>query len=159
MNKYYIYKDGEQVGPLSVEQLKSYGLSAETPMWHEGLADWKHVRDFPEVLAVLSSGNTDMAERKPGMNGMIYANIGIQLFTTFAFYLSREEYGDGPLLSIFMGVFCVAILLNVVSIILLLNRNYRAAKVVSIIACIPFIPLGAVGIVGINKAIETATGR
>jgi hypothetical protein len=37
--EYYIYKD-QQEGPFSLAQLNSKAITADTPVWHTGLAEW-----------------------------------------------------------------------------------------------------------------------
>ena len=36
----WIYRNGTQEGPYTSEQIKSMNLPADTPAWHQGLADW-----------------------------------------------------------------------------------------------------------------------
>ncbi|MCM1356091.1 MAG: CD225/dispanin family protein [Staphylococcus sp.] len=54
--KYWIIIDGEQRGPLSVEEIASLpGLNAATPVWYEGLGDWTTAAAVPEIAALLSN--------------------------------------------------------------------------------------------------------
>src|SRR6185436_18829565 len=52
MQQIYIMVNGEQQGPFKVDQLKGYiamGQFKDTDLaWHEGLPDWKALKDFPE---------------------------------------------------------------------------------------------------------------
>jgi hypothetical protein len=38
---YFVYLDGRQQGPLTKEQLQTLNITRETPVWYEGLQDWK----------------------------------------------------------------------------------------------------------------------
>lgn len=40
MKKYYIYQREKQIGPLSLAELKSYGIDRNTLVWYEGLPEW-----------------------------------------------------------------------------------------------------------------------
>ena len=47
---YYIIRDNKRQGPFSIEYLKEMGISAETKVWHEGLAAWTRAREIPELV-------------------------------------------------------------------------------------------------------------
>lgn len=49
MNYYYIDKNQMQQGPVSLEVLKEAGISASTPVWHEGLNEWTTASKLPEL--------------------------------------------------------------------------------------------------------------
>lgn len=49
MNKYWIIKGTRQEGPFTLEQLKIMSLQADVPVWREGLSDWTHAYDVPEL--------------------------------------------------------------------------------------------------------------
>ena len=56
MNNEYYYHDGNnQIGPLSIEQLKSVGLRHNTWVWQEGLDDWKPASEFKELKPLIVS--------------------------------------------------------------------------------------------------------
>ena len=40
-NWYIVAPDGQRVGPLLRSQLKEYGLTPSTVVWHPGMADWQ----------------------------------------------------------------------------------------------------------------------
>src|SRR5215831_4352632 len=52
MQQIFIMVNGEQQGPFTVDQLKGYiamGHCKDTDLaWHEGLPEWKALKDFPE---------------------------------------------------------------------------------------------------------------
>ena len=49
MEYYYLDKNNKQVGPLSIDQLKSIGLKPDTLVWREGFPGWKRVKDVDEI--------------------------------------------------------------------------------------------------------------
>lgn len=51
--EYYIIQQDTQVGPLSREQLIQAGLTAQTPVWRQGMADWKPAGELPELANLL----------------------------------------------------------------------------------------------------------
>ena len=46
MKKFYIFINEEQIGPLSIEELKQYKISKETKVWFEELEDWKNANEI-----------------------------------------------------------------------------------------------------------------
>ena len=38
--KYWIYRDGLQRGPFTIEELADMNLTPDTPVWYEGLDNW-----------------------------------------------------------------------------------------------------------------------
>jgi hypothetical protein len=52
MKKYYLHDAGNQIGPFDVEELRVRNVTRTTPVWYEGLTDWKHAEEIQE-LAVL----------------------------------------------------------------------------------------------------------
>lgn len=56
MMQIWIYINGMQQGPYTVEQLKVMGIGRDTPVWYEGLPDWIKACDSP-LLAPLFAAN------------------------------------------------------------------------------------------------------
>lgn len=50
---YYLIIDGQQVGPMPRTELLGNGLSPDTPVWREGLADWVKASTLPELNDLL----------------------------------------------------------------------------------------------------------
>lgn len=55
MKKFYIFINDEQIGPLSIEELKQHKISKETKVWFEGLEDWKNANEIDELKSILNS--------------------------------------------------------------------------------------------------------
>lgn len=60
----FIYKNGSQQGPYSIEQIKDMNLSPGTPVWYSGLADWTPASVAP-ATAGLFGGSAYGAESEP----------------------------------------------------------------------------------------------
>lgn len=55
MKKYYLHDESGQQGPFDIEDLKIKNITNETPIWHEGLADWTTAESVTELKAVLKA--------------------------------------------------------------------------------------------------------
>lgn len=55
MSKFYYYIDnqGKQCGPVEKERLASLGVTGDTYVWAEGMADWKHASEVSDVSYLL----------------------------------------------------------------------------------------------------------
>ncbi|MCD6067900.1 MAG: hypothetical protein K0S33_2726 [Bacteroidetes bacterium] len=49
MQKYYTHNGTAQSGPFSLEELKSKIITKETPIWYEGLSEWKKAGEIEEL--------------------------------------------------------------------------------------------------------------
>ena len=47
--EYYYSEGGQPVGPVSLDALRSVGLTPETLVWHEGMTDWQPANQLPEL--------------------------------------------------------------------------------------------------------------
>lgn len=53
MKEYYIYVDGKQEGPFTLEQLTKFSISSKTLIWFEGQPDWKSINEIEELKVLL----------------------------------------------------------------------------------------------------------
>jgi hypothetical protein len=53
MRAYFIHDGQQEVGPLSLEDLKVKSVSATTPIWYEGLSEWTTAIKIEEVKTYL----------------------------------------------------------------------------------------------------------
>ncbi len=51
--KYYIIYNGQQVGPMTCEQLLSYGLNPNSQVWAEGMPQWVPAYTVPELMEIM----------------------------------------------------------------------------------------------------------
>lgn len=49
MIKYYYSLDGQQLGPVTIEELKTIGITKDTLVWKNGMDDWKAARLVEEL--------------------------------------------------------------------------------------------------------------
>ena len=67
--EYYLHQNGEQVGPYTQEQitamLSSGQISPEDMIWHEGLPEWKPVR---EVIQANAGATPQAPSLTPSLN-------------------------------------------------------------------------------------------
>lgn len=54
MQKYY-YNDGvSRLGPFTIEELQAKNITAETPIWYDGLANWTKAGELEELKSILT---------------------------------------------------------------------------------------------------------
>lgn len=53
---YYVILNGTQQGPFSVDQICALGITAETPVWCEGMADWTPAGQVADFATRLNHG-------------------------------------------------------------------------------------------------------
>lgn len=61
--KYFLIIDGRQTGPFGYYELRSAGLTPDTPVWRNGLDNWVKASTLPELVPLFSS--TGYAEPGP----------------------------------------------------------------------------------------------
>lgn len=52
--KYYIAENGQQAGPFEPSELLLHGLTVNSLVWCEGMANWTSASQVPELMAILS---------------------------------------------------------------------------------------------------------
>lgn len=53
MRKYYLYNGARQYGPFSFAELKHQHLLRDTPVWYEGLNEWRLAGSVEELQEIL----------------------------------------------------------------------------------------------------------
>lgn len=53
MANYFIVDNGQQKGPYSLDNLKALSLTGESLVWTDGWADWRQIKDVPELQVLL----------------------------------------------------------------------------------------------------------
>ena len=61
---YYLFIDNEQRGPFSLEQLAEMGITPETEVWTQGMADWQQAGDVPQLPPLLQRLEYERATRR-----------------------------------------------------------------------------------------------
>ena len=65
--QYWINQDGEQTGPLTLEQLEQMTLSEKTYVWSAGFDDWMPLRQVPELAHLQPATAEAAAHPEPTM--------------------------------------------------------------------------------------------
>ena len=47
--KWYIVYNGQQTGPMDKYRTSKYGLSLDSNVWCQGMADWSPAAQFPSL--------------------------------------------------------------------------------------------------------------
>ncbi|CAM3545510.1 DUF4339 domain-containing protein [Flavobacterium gelidilacus] len=53
MKKYFLHNGSENIGPFDIEELKEKKITKDTPVWYEGLEDWKDASEIEELKSIL----------------------------------------------------------------------------------------------------------
>ncbi|PRZ22027.1 GYF domain-containing protein [Flavobacterium granuli] len=53
MNTYYLHDGNESSGPFGLEELKTKKITSTTPVWCQGMVDWKNAGEVPELRSLL----------------------------------------------------------------------------------------------------------
>ncbi|WP_413998019.1 GYF domain-containing protein [Flavobacterium sp. W1B] len=53
MNTYYIHNGNESSGPFGLEELKNKKITHTTPVWCQGMEDWKNAGEVTELKSIL----------------------------------------------------------------------------------------------------------
>ena len=54
MKQYYLVKDNQQLGPFPIEQLLGNGLTPQSLVWCEGMANWTQASQVPELAPLFA---------------------------------------------------------------------------------------------------------
>jgi hypothetical protein len=70
MKKYFIHVNGSSVGPYSFEDLRAMRIQKTTPVWYDGLGNWRNAGDVSELRSLFASNastfTTSQNYSKPG---------------------------------------------------------------------------------------------
>lgn len=55
---YFVNSQGQQMGPVPMEELKNQNIQRNTPVWCEGMTDWTEAGQVPELGFLFTSGPT-----------------------------------------------------------------------------------------------------
>jgi hypothetical protein len=53
MKKYFLHNGTENSGPFDLDELRTKRIIKTTPVWHEGLEDWKTAGEIEELRSIL----------------------------------------------------------------------------------------------------------
>lgn len=55
MKEYYIHNGKDNRGPFNIEELKDQKITKDTPVWSNGMQDWKKAGEVDELKSILSN--------------------------------------------------------------------------------------------------------
>lgn len=55
MQKFYIHKDNQQLGPFSIVELRDLNITRDTMVWYEGAENWKKAIEIEELKEIFKS--------------------------------------------------------------------------------------------------------
>lgn len=55
---YFVNSQGQQMGPVPVDELKNQNIQRSTPVWCEGMADWTEAGQVPELGFLFLTGQS-----------------------------------------------------------------------------------------------------
>jgi hypothetical protein len=55
VNKYFLHNGSENIGPFDIEELKQKNITRDTPVWCEGMEDWKEAGTVEELKVLFAS--------------------------------------------------------------------------------------------------------
>lgn len=104
MAEYHIVYNGQQVGPMSKEQLKLYGLEPNSQIWCKGMANWAPAYTVPELMEVIN-GAKQQAPQSPYQQPQqpAYQQPVLDLNATQQRMVSAKDKTVCGLLAIFLG--------------------------------------------------------
>lgn len=65
MKKYHLHNGVDTLGPFDMEELKTKNITKSTPIWYEGLHEWKTAGDIPELATIFASIPPPIAVKAP----------------------------------------------------------------------------------------------
>jgi hypothetical protein len=75
MKQYYIHDGNNQLGPYTLDQLKSMSLRNDTPVWFIGLGKWTTAEKVTELQSLLNSPSaTTYATHNTGVSSVAFLN-------------------------------------------------------------------------------------
>jgi len=103
--KYYIVENGQQAGPFEVNDLFSHGLTGQSMVWCQGMANWQPASQVAELAAAIAARNMTGGSTVPTgmpmgntMPQMPQNNMPTQQQTTTPSFPQQQQttpYGGG----------------------------------------------------------------
>lgn len=65
MANWYIFYNGQQIGPMPEKDLLAYNPSSDTMVWKEGMAQWQPIYTIPELMYLINGGGQQFNQFNP----------------------------------------------------------------------------------------------
>lgn len=76
--KIWVYLNGIQQGPYTLDELRALSLTASTPVWYEGLAQWMPASEAPLTSAMFSGETPEVCSCDPAHENCSCREASIQ---------------------------------------------------------------------------------
>ena len=133
MATYYIVENNQQAGPFTLEQLAARGISKDTNVWTEGMANWTPASQVSELQSLFipqTPQSTPSYQPEPDYSnagaGTDYSNAGAGTDynnagggTDYNEYVpAPKDYKMQSIILIAVSVFCCGVCAGVVNLVL-----------------------------------------
>lgn len=115
MKSYFIYENNRQVGPFTREELATRTITAETPVWTQGMSEWTTAGKVDDL-------NSTLVFSPPPFNATSVTNVQETYNTNFASATERTGFKIGKLLK-WPGKLVLVLLITFL-VVSLINRGY-----------------------------------
>lgn len=115
MKNYYVALNGQQIGPLDLNQVKALGIKKDTLIWFEGLSQWVQAGSVPELNPLFSVvPNYTSNPVSPSSSGVKphvpYLHDTPKMFTNVFSFEGRIRRKELGLSFVFFYVGCILLL-------------------------------------------------
>jgi hypothetical protein len=109
MKQYYLLEGDSQIGPFTLDQLKTQKITSSTPIWFEGLSEWTTAANLSELKEILNAvpppfkskntmkTSTKQRADKTGVYRMIYYLLVLLMLVIGVFtydYIQKSNLQD-----------------------------------------------------------------
>lgn len=149
MKEYYFYSNNKTNGPVSYGQLVELA-DAKTPVWCEGMDDWKPIENIPELASDMGIKYVPEIRAESTINkttiniplnsSRTSSNVNINLEDENK--LKHNSYLVLSILSIIFSIKpigAIGLLFSILTMSCNKHKDYKHAKVYSVIALVSFI--------------------
>lgn len=139
MSKWHIIYNGQQIGPMSEEQLSSYPLTPQTKVWCEGMAQWQPLYTIPELMGKISqsgpgvppnpNANTTGKDKVvAGILALLLGGLGIHYF-----YCGKVSGGFISILLNFVtcGLWSIVVFIQAIMILVMPQEEFEQKYVLT----------------------------
>lgn len=67
MSEWYIVYNGQQIGPMTKQQLRAYNLNMQSKVWRDGMPDWVDAFSVPELMEMIQETQTQQGASVPAV--------------------------------------------------------------------------------------------
>lgn len=128
MKKYFIHVNGSNVGPYSYEELKAMRIQKTTPVWYDGLGNWKNAGDVMELRALFTSNATTFTTSQPYSSTQQYSNPASRSTYNFNDNLSGNTAGNKSGRNVVAIVIVVVILVFAGAGVFIYNQQQKKKR-------------------------------